>query len=171
MLAVNSSVEPKGNGNELVYGETVPSSSDRCSDVDVQYAALGRAMWTGGKEPLMYLSRGSLSGLPAWSSRLPSRWLLIGVRSGSSSLKGRGSTISWSSTTGVLGTVGAIGEFGTVDMVRVFGTIGATRVLGPSLSTSIAPTLGVSGEPWGGILALLCMDKGVSKVKGEEVLM
>ena len=72
--------------------------------------------------------------------------------------------------TGVLGTVGTIGEFGMVDMVGVFGTVGVTGVLGPSSSTSIVPTLGVSGEPWGGILALLCADKGVGKVKGEEVL-
>lgn len=35
MFAVNSSVEPEGDGNELVHGEAVPSSSDGSSDVDV----------------------------------------------------------------------------------------------------------------------------------------
>ena len=56
----------------------------------------------------------------------------------------------------MFGTVGVTGEFRTVGMVGVFRTVGAIGVLVVSSSTSIAPTLGVSGELWGGFLVSFC---------------
>ena len=71
--------------------------------------------------------------------------------------------MSWRRTIGVLGTVGAIGVLGAVGAVWVFPL--------PS-STSIAPTLGVSGgDAWDGPLTALSADWGDGEAGGDEELM
>ena len=71
--------------------------------------------------------------------------------------------MSWRRTIGVLGTVGAIG---------VLGAVGADGVFPLPSSTSIAPTLGVSGgDAWDGPLTALSADWGDGEAGGDEELM